>query len=54
MTDREKLIALVRELEQLRAQLPAHSIPPSVLIRIDELEDEIELLRESQEWHQAD
>ncbi len=39
------LTALERELAQLKEQLPAHSIPPSLLERIDELEEEIAALR---------
>ncbi len=39
------LPALERELAQLKEQLPAHSIPPSLLERIDELEEEIAALR---------
>ena len=35
------LAALERELEQLKQQLPRHSIPPTLLVRIEELEEEI-------------
>ncbi len=39
------LLALERELAQLKEQLPAHSIPPSLLERIDELEEQIAALK---------
>lgn len=35
---------LITELEQLKAQLPAHSPKPEMLIRIEELEDELDRL----------
>ncbi len=38
------LATLERELAQLQEQLPAHSIPPSLLQRIDELEEAIAAL----------
>ncbi len=39
---------LERELEQLKTQLPRHSIKPSTMARIDELEEEIEKLKKEQ------
>ncbi len=39
------LHALEQELAQLKEQMPAHSIPPSLLQRIDELEEEIAALK---------
>ncbi len=36
-----ELARLERELAQLQQQLPAHSIPPALLERIDELEEQI-------------
>ncbi len=47
MTERNDLPALERELAQLKEQLPAHSIPPSLLERIDELEEAIAALQTS-------
>ncbi len=40
-----KLEALVRELAELRASIPAHSTPASLRMRIEDLEDEIAALR---------
>ena len=39
------LAALERELEQLKQQLPRHSISPSILARLDELEEQIAALK---------
>ncbi len=41
MIESRDLAALERELEQLKHQLPRHSIPPTLLTRIEELEEEI-------------
>jgi hypothetical protein len=43
------LAALERELEQLKQQLPRHSISPSILTRIDELEEQIAALKQANE-----
>lgn len=40
-----RLAMLARAHAELVASLPAHSIPASLLIRIEELEDEIAALR---------
>ncbi len=45
MTDAQRLAELERELEQIKQQLPKHSIKPSTLARIDELEEEIAELK---------
>lgn len=48
MTDQERaqrIAALTEELENLKRSLPAHSLKPAMLIRIEELEEEIELLK---------
>jgi uncharacterized small protein (DUF1192 family) len=39
------LAALEHELEQLKQQLPRHSISPSIQARIDELEERIAALK---------
>jgi predicted dithiol-disulfide oxidoreductase (DUF899 family) len=44
--EREQRIArLMEELENLRRSLPAHSVKPTMLLRIEELEEEIESLK---------
>lgn len=45
-TEREQRIArLTEELETLKRSQPAHSLKPAMLIRIEELEEEIENLK---------
>lgn len=41
MSTPRDLTELERELEQLKQQLPRHSVPMSLLVRIEELEEEI-------------
>jgi hypothetical protein len=41
MSESHDLAALERELAQLQQQLPRHSIPPTLLVRIEELEEAI-------------
>jgi hypothetical protein len=41
----QRIAALTEELENLKRSLPAHSIKPAMLIRIEELEEEIEALK---------
>jgi hypothetical protein len=48
MTDAEqsrRVAALTEELEALKRSLPAHSLKPAMLIRIEELEEQIEALQ---------
>ncbi len=42
----QRIAALSEELENLKRSLPAHSLKPAMLIRIEELEEEIETLEE--------
>jgi ribosomal protein L29 len=43
----EKSIAeLEARLKELKAQLPAHSITPAMMIRLDELEDQLAEVRQ--------
>jgi predicted nuclease with TOPRIM domain len=41
---RERIAQLEKELKQLRSQFPKHSIKPSMIMQMDELEDELESL----------
>ena len=43
----DDLATLEQELARLKEQLPKHSISPSILARIDELEEKIAVLRET-------
>jgi hypothetical protein len=41
-----KLAQLERERDQLAANLPAHSTPPALIMRLEDLEDAIAALRD--------
>lgn len=45
MDDREKIAQLEKELAELKARLPKHSVPAAMIIELEELEEEIEALR---------
>jgi hypothetical protein len=45
MTDENRLRQLEEELAALKARLPKHSVPPAMIIELEDLEDEIEMLR---------
>ena len=42
---------LEKRLSELRARLPAHSIPPSMIAELDDLEEELALAR--RQWREA-
>ncbi|HSJ55703.1 MAG TPA: histidine kinase [Anaerolineae bacterium] len=42
---RERIAALEKEIEQLNARLPKHSTPPSMIIALEDLEEELAALR---------
>jgi hypothetical protein len=37
----QRIVELDREIRELEASLPAHSVPPSMLLRLEELEQEL-------------
>lgn len=43
----ERIAELEREIREVEASIPAHSVPASMLIRLEELEDELEKLKQS-------
>ena len=46
-TEREARIQqLEREIADLKARWPKHSVPPAMLMRLEELEEELEQLKE--------
>jgi hypothetical protein len=45
MDDRERIKVLEEQIVELKRQWPAHSVPPTMLQRLDDLEDELERLR---------
>jgi len=42
---KQRIQVLENEIAQLRSQLPAHSVKPEMIIRIEELEEELEQLK---------
>jgi chromosome segregation ATPase len=40
-----RIAELEREIRELEASLPAHSVPASMLIRLEELEEKLQALR---------
>lgn len=45
MPDTERIAQLEREIEEITARMPKHSVPPSLIIELEDLEDELEELR---------
>ncbi|HKJ28343.1 MAG TPA: hypothetical protein VJ965_11940 [Anaerolineales bacterium] len=37
----EKIVELERQIEDLKKRLPAHSIPPSMMAELDDLEEQL-------------
>ena len=44
---RQRIDVLEREIEELESSLPAHSVPASMLIRLEDLQEELEKLKSS-------
>lgn len=45
MTDQERITQLEKEIAELKARLPKHSVPAAMIIELEDLEDELEVLR---------
>jgi hypothetical protein len=45
MSDQERIQELETEIAEVKARLPKHSIPPALIIELEDLEDELEMLR---------
>lgn len=45
MNDQERIDRLERQLAELEARLPKHSVPPAMMIEMEELEEELETLK---------
>ena len=46
----EKLKKLEKQIEELKARWPAHSVPPSMYERLEELEEELEKLESTKSF----
>ena len=45
MTDKERVEQLEKEIEELKARLPKHSVPAAMIMELEDLEDELETLK---------
>jgi BMFP domain-containing protein YqiC len=45
MTDRKRIAELEAQIAALEARLPKHSVPPAMIIELEELEEELETLK---------
>jgi hypothetical protein len=45
MSNRERIAELEREIEETKARLPKHSVPPAMIIELEDLEEELETLK---------
>jgi len=45
MKNQERIAQLEKEIELLKARLPAHSVPASMIIELEDKEEELEALR---------
>jgi hypothetical protein len=45
MNDLERIDRLERQLAELKARLPKHSVPPAMMIEMEEVEEELETLK---------
>jgi polyhydroxyalkanoate synthesis regulator phasin len=52
--DNKRIKELEKQIADLERQWPAHSVPPAMLQRLDELEEELEILREEMEAGEKD
>ena len=51
MSNAERIAQLKKQIEEMEARLPKHSVPPAMIIELEDLEEELEMLkaRESRE-----
>lgn len=45
MSSSERIAQLEKEIEEMKARLPKHSVPPAMIIELEDLEDELEMLQ---------
>lgn len=45
MADSKRIVELKAQIAALEARLPKHSVPPSMIIELEELEEELATLR---------
>lgn len=52
--NKKRIEELEEQIAKLKRQWPAHSVPPSMLQKLDDLEDELELLWEEMDEDKQD
>ena len=45
MSSKKRIAQLEKEIEQVKARLPKHSVPPAMIIELEDLEEELEMLK---------
>jgi hypothetical protein len=45
MSDQKRITELEAEIAELEARMPKHSVPPAMIIQLEDLEDELEMLK---------
>jgi hypothetical protein len=45
MSDKERIQELEDKIAAVKARLPKHSVPPAMIIELEDLEDELEMLK---------
>ena len=53
MSNAERIAQLEKEIEEMQARLPKHSVPPAMIIELEDLEEELEMLK-AQESRESD
>ena len=53
MSNAERIAKLEEEIQEMKARLPKHSVPPAMIIELEDLEEELEMLK-AQESHESD
>ncbi len=51
MENTERIARLEREIDELRARLPKHSVPVTMMIALEELEEELRRLKAQEAQH---
>ena len=45
MSIAERIAQLEEEIREMKARLPKHSVPPAMIIELEDLEEELEMLK---------
>jgi hypothetical protein len=45
MTDSDRIAQVRAAIDELKARLPKHSVPPAMILELEELEDELKALQ---------